>query len=68
MLLPVEDAGLVQDAEVLGDVLLAGAERIGELTDRSRATAELFEQPDLRDAGVATLGFTTPGTPRPPCC
>ena len=46
LLVAAEDAGLVEHAEVLGDVLLGGTEVVGELADRGRAVAELFKQPD----------------------
>ena len=46
VLLAADDAGLGEDAEVLGDVLLRRAERVGELVDGHRPVAQRVEQAD----------------------
>ena len=46
LLAPADDAGLVEDAEVLRDVLLGRAEALGELGDGRLAVAQTLEDPD----------------------
>ena len=46
VLLPGDDAGLGEHADVLGDVLLRGAERLGELVDGQGPVAQRVEQAD----------------------
>ena len=46
VLLAADDAGLGEHADVLGDVLLRGAERLGELVDGQRPVAQRVEQAD----------------------
>ena len=41
-----DDARLMEDAKVLGNVLLRGIQRLDELTDRSRAIAQPVQQLD----------------------
>ena len=41
-----ENPGLVEDTEMLGDVLLRGAEALGQLRDARLAVAETLEDPD----------------------
>ena len=46
LLAAAEDAGVGEHGEVLGDVLLRGADRLGELADGGLAVAEPVEQLD----------------------
>jgi hypothetical protein len=46
LLRAADDARLMEDAKVLGDVLLRGVQRLDELTDRSRAVAQPVQELD----------------------
>ncbi len=53
---PGDDAGLRKDSDVLGDVLLAGTELLGQFVDRHRPVAQGVEKADphgLRDDAEA---------------